>query len=520
MSVSNGTLNGAKLQEVAVKLIDPSPFQPRKHFDEESLKRLGETIRDDGLIQPIVVRQMNGRFELVAGERRVRGARLVGVKELLARVANLDDHTARKMALWENLHREDLSPVEEACGIVDWVDACLGEEEVYRDGGKTPVEKVRKLLGTMAGDENNKTSRVINKVVNKVKQAFSQLRRKTDWQAFYNHDLPMVEELLCDDQLFDVAVEEGLNKEQAKALVKLKKKAPKYFKDVIAKKEIDVGVGEKSTLKDASAREIQWAARDHSEEKPTLFTEIPKVAARSPELLAASADALPIEDATVDIIITSPPYNIGPKGGSKERRRGGKSSGGRAWEGIGYETKSTEGEYQDWQLCVLAELFRVARDGASLFYNHKVRQQGGKAIHPMEWLFKAEGWVLRQEIIWDRGSTHNHEPSYFWPHDERIYWLTKGKPTLPDKPINQPTVWQFHGPVADTWHPSPFSDELPRRCLEAVGRPGCTVMDPFGGSMTTCRVALNWGAARVIGCDINEETIARAAKENGWKFKP
>jgi hypothetical protein len=72
----------------------------------------------------------------------------VGVKQLLARVADLDDRQARKMALWENLHRADLSPVEEACGVVDWLDAALEDEEAYQQGGKTAVERARAILGT------------------------------------------------------------------------------------------------------------------------------------------------------------------------------------------------------------------------------------------------------------------------------------------------------------------------------------------------------------------------------------
>ena len=253
--------------------------------------------------------------------------------------------------------------------------------------------------------------------------------------------------------------------------------------------------------------------------------ETPKAAIASTEprpsslrLYVALAQALPLPNACVDIIITSPPYNIGPKGGKPEQRDSGQSvNGGRAWAGIEEEKRLPEAKYQGWQLDVLKELFRVAKPGASLFYNHKVRQQKGVMIHPMEWLLEVEGWTLRQEIIWDRGSTHNHEKTLFWPHDERIYWLTNGKPRIPKEGIGKPTVWSFHGPVSDTWHVSTFPEELPKRCLAAIGAQGKIVLDPFGGSMTVCKVALEMGAAQTIGCDKNSTHIHRAIVEHGWK---
>jgi len=134
----------------------------------------------------------------------------------------------------------------------------------------------------------------------------------------------------------------------------------------------------------------------------------------------------------------------------------------------------------------------------------------------MAWIGRSDNpWTLRQEIIWDRGSTHNHSPTLFWPHDERIYWMTKGTPKLPDHPIGLPTVWSFHGPIANTWHPAPFSEELPRNCLQAVGTEGITVLDPFAGSCTTIAVALELGYD-AIGIDIAAEYLKRAAEERGW----
>jgi DNA modification methylase len=122
---------------------------------------------------------------------------------------------------------------------------------------------------------------------------------------------------------------------------------------------------------------------------------------------------------------------------------------------------------------------------------------------------------LRQEIIWDREVTHNHSKTLFWPVDERVYWFTKGKPVVSEDGIGMSSVWRFHGPQPYTWHPAPFPDELPRRCLQAVGRPGATVLDPFAGSCTTLRVALEMGC-ETIGVDIEGEYLERAKVENGW----
>ena len=254
-----------------------------------------------------------------------------------------------------------------------------------------------------------------------------------------------------------------------------------------------------------ASKEVKKAAR---EPKPAIVE-----ASKSPRLLVGRAEKLELDNESIDLIITSPPYNLEsgqwPMGGNGRVPR---------TSGIGYDDDIEENDYQAWQINVLIELYRVAKQGASLFYNHKPRNREGALIHPLAWILSADNpWTLRQEIIWDRGSTHNHSPALFWPEDERVYWLTKGKPKLPDRPIGISTVWRFHGPVADTWHPAPFAEELPRRCIDAVGREGITVLDPFAGSCTVARVALTYNYD-AVAVDISEEYLLRAAKENGWKY--
>lgn len=214
-----------------------------------------------------------------------------------------------------------------------------------------------------------------------------------------------------------------------------------------------------------------------------------------------------LENESVDIIITSPPYNLGqekwPMGGNGRTPRE---------NGIGYDShvdNMPEDEYQAWQIQCLQELYRVAKPGASFFYNHKVRQCGGEVLHPLDWLQGTSRWIIRQEIIWDRLSTHNHTSTLFWPQDERIYWLTKGKPNLTDKSINVPSVWREFGPIPKTNHPAPFTPALPKMILKAIGKPGDIILDPFGGGMTTCLVASSMGY-KSIGVDISQEYVNRA----------
>lgn len=107
----------ADVRQVALDQIDPNPYQPRHHFAEEALEELAASIREHGVIEPVVVRSMGSRFELIVGERRVKASRLAGRDTVPALVKAWDDRTVMEAALIENLQREDLTPMEEAHGI-------------------------------------------------------------------------------------------------------------------------------------------------------------------------------------------------------------------------------------------------------------------------------------------------------------------------------------------------------------------------------------------------------------------
>lgn len=107
--------NEGELRSLAVASISAGRYQPRRHFDEALLEELAESIRTQGVIEPVIVRTTGtGRFELIAGERRWRASQLAGLAEIPALVRDIDDRTAIAIALIENIQREDLSPLEEA----------------------------------------------------------------------------------------------------------------------------------------------------------------------------------------------------------------------------------------------------------------------------------------------------------------------------------------------------------------------------------------------------------------------
>lgn len=141
---------GSGFRELAVGLIDPNPFQPRKEFDEGPLKELADSIEASGLLQPVVVRPGgNGRFQLIAGERRWRAVQRLGWAKIPAVVKEVDDRALLTLALIENLQRDDLSPVDAALGYQRLMEEfTLPQQEVARLVGKnrSTVSNTLRLL--------------------------------------------------------------------------------------------------------------------------------------------------------------------------------------------------------------------------------------------------------------------------------------------------------------------------------------------------------------------------------------
>lgn len=124
--------------EVAVTDIDPNPHQPRSHFDEDGLAALAASVREVGVLQPVLLRPAEGRYQLIAGERRWRAARRAGLARIPAVVRDIDDHTSLEHAVVENLHRSDLNPLEEAGAYHQLIeDFGLTQEDVARRVGRS-----------------------------------------------------------------------------------------------------------------------------------------------------------------------------------------------------------------------------------------------------------------------------------------------------------------------------------------------------------------------------------------------
>jgi ParB family chromosome partitioning protein len=136
-----GADGAAELRDLAVDLIKPKKDQPRRQFDQESLQALADSVAERGVIQPVLVRpRAGGTFELVAGERRWRAAKLAGLAHVPALVQDRDDATTLEVALVENMAREDLNPVEEARAVAGLVEELgLTREAVGKRVGRSRV---------------------------------------------------------------------------------------------------------------------------------------------------------------------------------------------------------------------------------------------------------------------------------------------------------------------------------------------------------------------------------------------
>lgn len=119
----NKDSGGDTLRDLKIEQLQPGKYQPRSHMDEESLKELAASIKEQGIMQPILARELSGGgHEIIAGERRWRAAQLAGLSQVPVLIRKVPDNAALAMALIENIQREDLNPLEEAVGIQRLID--------------------------------------------------------------------------------------------------------------------------------------------------------------------------------------------------------------------------------------------------------------------------------------------------------------------------------------------------------------------------------------------------------------
>ena len=232
---------------IDIDKIDPSSFQSRRYFDENSLRELGASIAADGLIEPIILRpQKNGRFELIAGERRLRAVReYTYMDDIQAKIVEVDDLKARRISNSENILRQDLSAIESIEATIKIIDVEMGKEPGYLTVGKTPLERVHKILskldsirrsrerGSVVLETENDLS---NKYVGQLESIFKNLPKPLKWQSFLLHDLVLLTDIPSKVQ--KASVKHSLNKAQTKALAQLEQVSDKVFHDVTRKNYI------------------------------------------------------------------------------------------------------------------------------------------------------------------------------------------------------------------------------------------------------------------------------------------
>lgn len=139
-----------ELREVEVALIDPAPWQPRKHFDPAALQELKESIQENGLAQPLVLRAVGDRYQVLGGERRLRAVRELGRKRVPAYVRSVGEFEARRITRAENRDRDDLSSWEDAKGLADLRDAA------ERETGPVSVRELARLEDMSRGSASEK----------------------------------------------------------------------------------------------------------------------------------------------------------------------------------------------------------------------------------------------------------------------------------------------------------------------------------------------------------------------------
>jgi modification methylase len=224
-----------------------------------------------------------------------------------------------------------------------------------------------------------------------------------------------------------------------------------------------------------------------------------------------------IPDGSVDLVVTSPPYNLkNSTGNGMKDGRGGKWSNASLINGYADHKDAMPHEaYVAWQRDCLQEMMRVIPDHGAIFYNHKWRVQGGMLQDRQDIV---NGFPVRQIIIWRRAGGINFNPGYFLPTYEVIYLIAKKDFKLAPKANAVGDVWEFPQEMNNP-HPAPFPVALIERIIQSTTAQ--VILDPFMGSGTTAIAALKNGRT-YVGIELSEAYAAMAEKriqeiENVWK---
>ena len=214
-----------------------------------------------------------------------------------------------------------------------------------------------------------------------------------------------------------------------------------------------------------------------------------------------------IPDGSIQLIITSPPYNLkNSTGNGMKDGRGGKWSNAALQNGYSHHSDCMpHGEYVEWQISCLTEMMRILSEDGAIFYNHKWRVQDGLLQDRQDIV---SGFPVRQIIIWRRKGGINFNTGYFLPTYEVIYVIAKPKFKLAPKANAHGDVWEFTQEMKND-HPAAFPVDLIDRIISSTNAK--LILDPFIGSGTTAVSALNFKRS-FIGIDISPEYCEMAKK--------
>ena len=205
-----------------------------------------------------------------------------------------------------------------------------------------------------------------------------------------------------------------------------------------------------------------------------------------------------IGDGSVDLIITSPPYNLGGKFHTGNTRYN------KAYNL--YNDNLPEEEYQTKQIDFLNACYDKLQDGGSVFYNHKPRIKNGVCTHPLEWILKSK-FILKQEIVW-KNRSQNFDKIRFYPFTERIYWLVKKPETKLYNCVGLSDVWEFKNTKRHKIHKATFPIELPKTIISCFAEAN-VILDPHMGIGTTAKAVMELNnedgkARQFIGFEIDK----------------
>lgn len=275
--------------QIPLDEIFPSPFQPRRIFDEKELFALGESIRENGLIQPISVRKVKNGYELIAGERRLRACKMIGRKNIEAVVYDIGDEDSATWALIENLQRSDLSPFDEAEAMAKLIAAW-----------SIPREEAAKRLGLSASGLSNKLRLL------KLEEPVRKIITEANLTERHARELLRIEEPRKREDVARNIAQKNLNVAQTEKYItkllleKQKRKAPRY---IIKDLRIFINTIEHAVEVMNMAGISAMSTVTENEEQIIYSVSVPKDKAFRIAADAANLDAAPVYSAFAPTVI-------------------------------------------------------------------------------------------------------------------------------------------------------------------------------------------------------------------------